>query len=44
MSTMTTEKTRSRSRSRSDSHDSHEERMTLPRLLIADEESVSLKT
>lgn len=42
MSTMTTEKTRSRSRS--DSHDSHEERMTLPRLLIADEESVSLKT
>ncbi len=40
MSTMTTEKTRSRS----DSLDSHEERMTLPRLLIADEESVSLKT
>lgn len=40
MSTMTTEKTRSHS----DSHDSHEERMTLPRLLIADEESVSLKT
>lgn len=40
MSTMTMEKTRSHS----DSHDSHEERMTLPRLLIADEESVSLKT
>ena len=40
MSTMTTEK----KCSRPDSHDGHEERMTLPRLLIADEESVSLKT